>query len=232
MRRTFVEHPNSCRFVPDRLGQPRSMAADGGGRMLTRKQHELLIFIDQHLRADRLLPLLRGDEGRAEAEVEVRHPPADHRARGARLPPPPRASGPGAGGDAPAGERGPSPRARHAAGRRGRAGRQFPAQRHPRRFHAEARPACRAPTRPRRCICRSMAASPPACRSRRCATAAAASRCRRPCSASGEHYALEVAGDSMVEAGILDGDTVIIRGANRPRTARSSSPWWMRTKSR
>lgn len=29
--------------------------------------------------------------------------------------------------------------------------------------------------------------------------------------ASGEHYALEVSGDSMIEAGILDGDTVIIR---------------------
>jgi repressor LexA len=28
---------------------------------------------------------------------------------------------------------------------------------------------------------------------------------------TGEHYALEVAGDSMVEAGILDGDTVVIR---------------------
>lgn len=28
---------------------------------------------------------------------------------------------------------------------------------------------------------------------------------------SGEHYALEVAGDSMIDAGILDGDTVIIR---------------------
>jgi repressor LexA len=28
---------------------------------------------------------------------------------------------------------------------------------------------------------------------------------------AGEHYALEVAGDSMVDAGILDGDTVIIR---------------------
>jgi len=28
---------------------------------------------------------------------------------------------------------------------------------------------------------------------------------------NGEHYALEVAGDSMVEAGILDGDTVLIR---------------------
>jgi repressor LexA len=30
-------------------------------------------------------------------------------------------------------------------------------------------------------------------------------------SASGEHYALEVRGDSMIEAGILDGDTVLIR---------------------
>lgn len=28
--------------------------------------------------------------------------------------------------------------------------------------------------------------------------------------AAGEHYALEVAGDSMIEAGILDGDTVVI----------------------
>lgn len=31
---------------------------------------------------------------------------------------------------------------------------------------------------------------------------------------SGEHYALEVKGDSMIEAGILDGDTVIIRNSN------------------
>jgi repressor LexA len=29
----------------------------------------------------------------------------------------------------------------------------------------------------------------------------------------GEHYALEVAGDSMIDAGIQDGDTVIIRRA-------------------
>lgn len=28
---------------------------------------------------------------------------------------------------------------------------------------------------------------------------------------SGEHYALEVKGDSMIEAGILDGDTIIVR---------------------
>jgi repressor LexA len=32
--------------------------------------------------------------------------------------------------------------------------------------------------------------------------------------AGGEHYALEVKGDSMVEAGIFDGDTVIIRNTN------------------
>jgi repressor LexA len=30
----------------------------------------------------------------------------------------------------------------------------------------------------------------------------------------GEHYALEVAGDSMIDAGILDGDTVIIQHTN------------------
>jgi repressor LexA len=37
---------------------------------------------------------------------------------------------------------------------------------------------------------------------------------------NGEHYALEVAGDSMVDAGILDGDTVIIR---RSDTAENGS---------
>jgi repressor LexA len=35
---------------------------------------------------------------------------------------------------------------------------------------------------------------------------------------SGEHYALEVAGDSMVEAGILDGDMVIIRKSDTADT--------------
>jgi len=38
--------------------------------------------------------------------------------------------------------------------------------------------------------------------------------------ANGEHYALEVAGDSMIEAGILDGDKVIIR---RGETAENGS---------
>ena len=31
---------------------------------------------------------------------------------------------------------------------------------------------------------------------------------------SGEHYALEVKGDSMIDAGIFDGDTVIIRNTS------------------
>ena len=35
--------------------------------------------------------------------------------------------------------------------------------------------------------------------------------------AKGEHFALEVKGDSMVEAGILDGDTVLIRRADAAR---------------
>ena len=34
----------------------------------------------------------------------------------------------------------------------------------------------------------------------------------------GDHYALEVAGDSMINAGILDGDTVIIQEANSANT--------------
>ena len=34
---------------------------------------------------------------------------------------------------------------------------------------------------------------------------------------SGEHYALEISGDSMIGAGILDGDTVIIRKADTAR---------------
>lgn len=34
---------------------------------------------------------------------------------------------------------------------------------------------------------------------------------------TGEHYALEVQGDSMIEAGILDGDTVILQRCNTAR---------------
>src|SRR6202035_4933819 len=34
----------------------------------------------------------------------------------------------------------------------------------------------------------------------------------------GEHYALEVAGDSMIDAGILDGDTVVIQRCDTAET--------------
>ena len=34
----------------------------------------------------------------------------------------------------------------------------------------------------------------------------------------GEHYALEVRGDSMIEAGIFDGDTVVIRKQDTAET--------------
>ena len=40
---------------------------------------------------------------------------------------------------------------------------------------------------------------------------------------TGEHFALEVRGDSMIEAGILDGDIALIRKSKPPRPATS---WW------
>ena len=39
----------------------------------------------------------------------------------------------------------------------------------------------------------------------------------------GEHYALEVSGDSMVEEGILDGDFALIRKVD---VAREGGLWW------
>ena len=172
--------------------------------MLTKKQHELLMFINQRLAATGVAPSfdemkdalnLRSKSGihRLISGLEergfIRRLP--HRARALEVV------------KLPGGER------------RSRAsGRAQPvlADRHPRRFRRARCPARRSPPTARRSNCRSTAASPPARRSRRCAT-----RARRvggagqPCSARGEHYALEVAGDSMVDAGILDGDTVIIQ---------------------
>ena len=42
---------------------------------------------------------------------------------------------------------------------------------------------------------------------------------------TGEHFALEVKGDSMIDAGIHEGDIVIIKRQHPPITAISSSPW-------
>ena len=44
------------------------------------------------------------------------------------------------------------------------------------------------------------------------------SACRRRCSATGEHFALEVRGDSMIDAGILDGDTIILKKQDTANT--------------
>ena len=66
-------------------------------------------------------------------------------------------------------------------------------------------------TPPRQSSCRSTARSPPARRSRRCAIMPSPSAFRPAMLGAGEHYALTVEGDSMVDAGIQDGDTVIIR---------------------
>ena len=45
-----------------------------------------------------------------------------------------------------------------------------------------------------------------------------------PLARGGDEFLLRVKGDSMINAGILDGDIVVVRGSTgRARTARSSS---------
>ena len=48
--------------------------------------------------------------------------------------------------------------------------------------------------------------------------------------AKGEHFALEVKGDSMIEAGILDGDTSSSGEPRTRATATSSWRWWTKRK--
>ena len=83
---------------------------------------------------------------------------------------------------------------------------------------AKAAPPPRPTSAAATCRSRSWAGSPPVRRSRRSRTAATRSPCRTTSSAQGEHYALEVRGDSMVEAGILDGDLVVIRRQDNANT--------------
>ena len=146
-------------------------------------------------------------------EVEVRHPPPDHGAGGARLPAPPRAPRPGAGGDPPAGERGAG--APDATRRRRRAG-AAPPEPHAgfapnviRGNFAAHLPGVQKPANEAAAVHLPLYG--------RIAAGLPIEALRDPGSGvevpaallgGGEHYALEVAGDSMVEAGILDGDTV------------------------
>ena len=46
--------------------------------MLTRKQHELLIYIDHHIRSTGFSPSFEEMKEALEPALQIRHPPADH----------------------------------------------------------------------------------------------------------------------------------------------------------
>ena len=98
--RTYLEHRSVADLFHHEHPAPRGKTA----RHADEKAVRTAPVHRPASQADRLLAELRGDEGRAQAEVEVRHPPVDLGARGARLPRPPPAPRPGAGGAAAAGE--------------------------------------------------------------------------------------------------------------------------------
>ncbi len=168
--------------------------------MLTRKQHELLLFIHERLKENRHTAFVRRDEGGARSGVEVRHPPPDHRAGRTRFHPPP--------AEPCAGSRSSSATRFHRPGPRAAA--PFPAECHRRqsRQGAGARAASfRRERRSRRSrhprYGRIAAGVPIEAIQHQTHTIAVPPEML----SGGEHYALEVRGDSMIEAGILDGDT-------------------------
>ena len=160
--------------------------------MLTRKQHELLPYIHAPPRRDRRLALVRGDEGGARPQVQVGRAPADLGARGARLHPPP--AQPRAGARSAADARAPKAGAAAAP----RAGSTPP---------RAANDVIDLPLHGR------IAAGTPIEALEGTDTLPVPAALLGP----GEHYALEVAGDSMVEEGILDGDYALIRKTDTAR---------------
>ena len=175
--------------------------------------------------------VLRRDEGCARPSVQVGHSPPDHSARGARLHPAAAESGARARGDPPA-RCGQPELLGHAPAR-------FPSERHRGRHAAGARRrrgTTRRQTIPSRIpVMGRIAAGVPI-------SAIQVQSHTIPVPpemlSAGEHFALEVRGDSMIDAGILDGDTIIIkrqdtrehgryrRGADRRRggDAETASP--------
>ncbi len=180
--------------------------------MLTRKQHQLLVHIDRHLRETGVSPsfeemkdalglrsksgihrlimaleergFLRRHHHRARA-LEVIRLPEDRVARGAAAAPAGEAADRGAPGFAPTVIRGDfSPRLTGVRAANDAAAVQIPLY---------GRIAAGLPIEALR------------------ADPAAHFDVPMALLGSGEHYALEVAGDSMIDAGILDGDTVVIR---------------------
>ena len=170
--------------------------------MLTRKQNELLLYINRHLTEKGVSPSFDEMKEALGPEIQVGHPSPDHRPGGARLHQAPAAQGARA-------------RSHSAAGR----------SRHRRRARATARrfspnviqgnfggaitgaavatevAAVQLPLYGR------IAAGTPieALRDHTSTIDVPGSLLGR-----GEHYALEVEGDSMVNAGILNGDTAIV----------------------
>ncbi len=175
--------------------------------MLTKKQYELLLYIHKHLNENGVSPSfdemkdalgLRSKSGihRLISGLEERGfiNRLAHRARALEVVRLPENQAVNGGRPSP-----PPPRR--------------PAASSPTSFAAISAttwPASPAPRRSKPCPCRSTVALPRACRSRRCATSRRPSTCP-PLLGRGEHFALEVAGDLMIEAGIFDGDTVIVQ---------------------
>ena len=69
-------------------GRTSAKTRHQGRAMLTKKQLDLLEFINKRVAARRRPPSFRRDEGSARSALEIGHPPADHGAGGARLHPP------------------------------------------------------------------------------------------------------------------------------------------------
>ena len=160
--------------------------------MLTAKQRELLLFIDSRLKESGISPELRRDARSARPQVEVGRAPADLGARGARVHPPPAQPGAGAG-SAQACPRCKSGGHGHAAA--------------PGRARPPANDTIDIPLHGR------IAAGTPIEALQGTENFAVPAALLGP----GEHYALEVSGDSMVEEGILDGDFALIRKVDTAR---------------
>lgn len=210
-RRTYLEHCQGCPFVPKGVHHvPPGRLAAGRFGLLTRKQHELLVFIDKHLRTTGFSPSF---EEMKEA-LNLRSKSGIHRLITALE------------------ERGFLKRRAHRARALEviRLPENLAQKRTPAMAQATAAQVELAPNVIRGPFAASNVPAPPRPANESSAVEIplygriaaglpiealrdgnATVEVPPSLLAGGEHYALEVAGDSMIEAGILDGDTVLIR---------------------
>lgn len=168
--------------------------------MLTRKQHELICFIEDRLAETGISPSFE-EMKEARPQVEVGRPPIDQRAGRTRFSPPLAQPRPCAGGC-------PQPRTWRAATASKACRRQrprLPSRATPRA--AEIANIIELPLHGR------IAAGVPIEAFEDHSNLAVFAALLGP----GDHYALEVSGDSMVEAGILNGDYALIKRADTAR---------------